>query len=304
VSNAQAIATHVLYKAQIGNWTVTPGLRNETIKLTQDNYGSNDVNRTGANLSSRENDLSVWIPGIGAHYTSNQNLSFFGGIHKGFSPPGSSPDVDEEESVNYELGTRFVFKGIRGEVTGFFNNYSNLLGSDLAASGGGGTTDMFNAGAAHVSGLEISFTKDILENNANWSFPITVNYTLTNTSFQNEFDSDIYGDVSIGDEIPYIAKNQWNVLAGLGHGRWEFNTTARYVGEMRTQAGNGFIPQNQRIDSNFVIDASFRYNVNNYLTLTTNIINLFDAEYAVSRQPAGLRPGHPFGINAGFTVQL
>ena len=30
---------------------------------------------------------------------------------------------------------------------------------------------------------------------------------------------------------------------------------------------------------------------------STNIINLFDSEYAVSRVPAGLRPGHPFGIS-------
>ena len=36
---------------------------------------------------------------------------------------------------------------LRGELIGFYNNYSNLLGSDLAASGGGGTTTHPNGNA-------------------------------------------------------------------------------------------------------------------------------------------------------------
>ena len=33
----------------------------------------------------------------------------------------------------------------------FFNDYSNLLGADLAASGGEGTTDQFNGGAVNAT---------------------------------------------------------------------------------------------------------------------------------------------------------
>jgi len=304
VSDARSIAAHALYKANFGKWTVTPGIRYEDINLTRDNYGSNDVARTGVDLSSRENNVQVWIPGVGAHYKVHRDLSFFGGVHKGFSPPGSAPDVKEEESINYELGTRFLFKGIRGEITGFFNDYSNLLGSDLAASGGGGTTDMFNAGEVNVGGIELAVTYDFMEDKTEWSFPLTFNYTYTNTSFQNAFDSDVYGTVNIGDEIPYIAKHQWNIIAGISHGKWDFNTNTRFVGAMRTQAGTGTIAAADRVDSNFIIDASARYKINDHLTLTANMINLLDAEYAVSRQPAGLRPGHPFGINTGLIARF
>ncbi|MGJ8685474.1 MAG: TonB-dependent receptor family protein [Nonlabens sp.] len=304
VSEARAIAAHVLYKANLGKLTITPGLRYEDINLTRDNYGSSDIDRTGANLSTRENNVQVWIPGIGAHYKIDKNLAFFGGVHKGFSPPGSAPDVDEEKSINYELGSRFLIKGLRGEATAFFNDYSNLLGSDLAASGGGGTTDMFNAGEVNVSGLELALTYDFLQNNNKWSFPLTFNYTYTNTSFQNAFDSDVYGEVSIGDEIPYIAENQWNIIAGVSHGKWDFNANARFVGAMRTQAGSGTILATERVDSNFIIDAAARFKVSKNLTLTANMINLLDAEYAASRQPAGLRPGHPFGINTGLIARF
>ncbi|PRP67029.1 TonB-dependent receptor family protein [Nonlabens agnitus] len=304
ISEATAIAAHALYKFKTGNLTLTPGLRYESIELTRDDYGSADPERTGINLSSRENTIDVFIPGIGANYRFNNSISLFGGVHKGFSPPGSAPDVDQEESVNYELGSRFNIAGIRGESTLFFNDYSNLLGSDLAAAGGGGTTDQFNAGAANVAGLEFALTYDFLEMSDNWSLPISVNYTFTDTEFRNAFDSDVYGEVEIGDEIPYIAKNQFNVLAGVSHDTFDINLNARFVGAMRTVAGQGTIPATEKVDSNFVLDLSGRYHVNSHLSLTANIINALDNEYAVSRQPAGLRPGHPFGINAGIIAQF
>ncbi len=304
ISEARAIAAHILHTLSYNNLTLTPGLRYENIQLTRDDYGSADPGRTGAALSSRENNISVFIPGIGANYRFDNTISVYGGVHKGFSPPGSSPGVDAESSVNYELGSRFTKYGLRGEGTVFFNDYSNLLGSDLAAVGGGGTTDQFNAGAAHVAGLELSLSYNLFEFNEKWSLPITVNYTFTDTEFRNAFDSEIYGDVEIGDEIPYIAKNQFNVIAGVSHSRFDINANARFVGEMRTLAGQGSIPATNRVDSNFVIDLSGKYHVNRYLSLTANIINLLDSEYAVSRQPAGLRPGHPFGINAGIVAQF
>ncbi len=304
VSEARALAAHALYKLKIGGFTLTPGLRYESIELTRDNYGSADPARTGISLSSRENNVEVFIPGVGAFYRFNNNLSLFGGVHKGFSPPGSAPDVDEEESINYELGSRFNVTGIRGEATLFFNDYSNLLGSDLAAAGGGGTTDLFNAGAANVGGLELSFSYDFLEMNNDWSLPVTVNYTYTDTEFRNAFDSSVYGTVSIGDEIPYLAKNQFNVLAGIAHHNFDINLNARFVGAMRTIAGQGTIAAANRVDSNFIMDLSGRYHINKHLSLTANIINMLDNQYAVSRQPAGLRPGHPFGINGGIVAQF
>jgi Fe(3+) dicitrate transport protein len=304
VSDAEAIAFHALYKVSFGKLILTPGLRYEDITLTRDNYGSNDPARTGANLSSRENSVNIFIPGIGANYRINNLWSFFGGVHKGFSPPGSAPGVDAEESINYELGSRFLIEGLRGETTVFFNDYSNLLGSDLAASGGGGTTDMFNAGEVNVAGIEVSFSYDLLEGNSNWSLPLTLNYTHTQTEFQNAFESNVYGEVAIGDKIPYIAENQWNFLAGLSHSKFDINANARFVGEMRTLAGTGNTIASERVDGNFIIDISGRYNFNKNLTGTLNMINVLDNEYAVSRQPSGLRPGHPFGINAGLIARF
>ena len=79
---------------------------------------------------------------------------------------------------------------------------------------------------------------------------------------------------------------------------------ARYNGAFRTMAGSGTIPINELVASNFIIDASAKYIINEKFGLTANVINLFDVTYVASRVPAGLRPGHPFGIYGGFQYRF
>ncbi|HAI44072.1 MAG TPA: TonB-dependent receptor, partial [Maribacter sp.] len=257
IGNAKAIAAHTLYKLNLGRFTLTPGIRYENITLGRINYGTNDATRSGTDLSERENQVDVWIPGIGANYTFTENLSVFGGVHKGFSPPGNTEGQDAESSINYELGTRFKYHGIQGEVVGYYNDYQNLLGNDLAATGGTGSLDQFNAGEVRVSGVEVSLNYNLLNNSSEKvRLPLTFNYTLTDTEFLSSFDSAnaIFGEVSVGDEIPYIAKNQFNLNLGLGHEKFGIDMGARYIDAFRTQAGTGTIPTNLRVDSNFVVD--------------------------------------------------
>ena len=300
ISYAKAVAAHFLYKLSINGLTVTPGLRYENITLGRTDYGSNDAKRSGLDLSERENRVDVWMPGLGANYRFTNNWSVFGGIHKGFSPPGSTDGQNPEQSINYELGTRFNHSGLKGEIIAYYNDYQNLLGSDLAATGGTGGLDQFNAGEVRVSGVEVLLNYDILKNSSEkLRLPVSVSYTLTDTKFLSSFesDTDIFGEVTEGDEIPYIAKNQFNLNLGLEHEKFALDMGLRYTDAFRTQAGTGTIPENQKVDSNYVIDLSGRYFYNKHLTFSTNIINLLDETYAVSRVPAGLRPGHPFGIN-------
>lgn len=306
ISSAKAFAAFAMYKLKFNNWTIAPGIRYENIELMRSDYGKNDVSRIGTELSNRDNQVDVFIPGIGANYKFNNQMSLFGGIHKGFSPPGNEPGQKPEESLNYELGGRFNFMNISGEVVGFYNQYSNLLGSDSAASGGTGSLDQFNAGEVNVYGLEVLLNYDFLRNNANWNLPIALGYTFTDTEFLTSFDSDegIWGEVTEGDEIPYISKHQANASMTLENKHFLLALNGRYNGAFRTVAGTGDIPANQKVDGNIVIDFSGKYFATKYLALTGRIINLLDNTYAVSRTPAGLRPGHPFGIYGGIELQF
>ena len=302
ISSASALAAHVLYKWTLNDLTLTPGLRYENMTLKRKDYGKNDSDRTGVDLSTRENKVDVWIPGIGANYKVSTDVTVFGGIHRGFAPPGSQEGSEPENSVNYELGTRFTVFGITGEFVGYYNDYSNLLGSDLAASGGTGSLDLFNAGAATVRGIELLLNYDLLRNSdSDLRFPLTFSYTLTDTRFDSDFDSDdsIFGEVNKGDEIPYIPKNQFNITAALEGERFNVSLSGRYTSAFRTQAGTGEIPPEYKIRSNFIVDAAARYIYTKRITFSLNMMNVFNSAYEVSRTPAGLRPGAPFMFNAG-----
>ncbi len=306
ISSATAFAAYAMYKLKYKNLTLTPGLRYENIVLQRDNYGSNDPTRNGNDLSFRENKVDIIIPGMGFNYAFSNDVSVFGGVHKGFSPPGSEEGEEAEESINYELGSRFKLGELRGEVVGFYNDYSNLLGNDLAATGGTGNLDQFNAGEVSVSGLEVLLNYELLSKNTKFKLPLTVGYTFTNTEFLNSFGSndDLWGEVTEGDELPYIPKHQFNVGLGLEHAKYQLNLNGRFNGEFRTIAGSGSIPDTEKVDSNFIIDFSGKYHFSKSLSITGNIINLLDETYAVSRVPAGLRPGHPLGVNLGLEFRF
>ncbi|MDA9277305.1 TonB-dependent receptor [Polaribacter sp.] len=306
ISSAKAFASYITYKLKYQNWTFTPGVRYEEILLERRDFGKNDITRSGSDLNERENNVAIFIPGMGANYKFNNDFSLFGGIHKGFSPPGNKEDEKAEESINYELGTRFNLGKLKGEFVGFYNDYSNLLGSDIAATGGTGSLDQFNAGAVKVNGIELLLNYNITSKNARFSFPISFGYTFTNTEFLNSFGSadSLWGTVMVGDELPYIPKHQLNAALSLEHAKFEVNLNARYNGAFRTMAGSGNILTNEKVASNFIIDMSSKYRVSPQFQLTANVTNLLDNTYAVSRVPAGLRPGHPFGIYGGFQYQF
>ena len=306
VANASALAAHALYKIKYNDLTVTPGIRFETIDLLNKNYGTNDVTRTGVNLVENDNHVKVWLPGVGANYRFNNYVSLFGGVHKGFAPPTNRPGTDAENSTNYEIGTRYNYKKFSGEFVVYFNDYKNLLGSDLAASGGSGTLDQFNAGEAHVKGIEFLINYQVLKEESKFKLPITFGYTLTDTEFVNEFASSdgAWGTIEKGDEIPYISKHQFNASIALEHAKFELILGVRYSGEFRTVAGQGSIPNENSVPSNTVVDFGSKYKFKKHFSLTGNINNLFDTTYLVSRVPSGLRPGMPFSASIGIAAKF
>jgi len=304
IQSAKAIASHILYNLTIDKLILTPGLRNENISVTNEDYGKLDPNRTGANLKIDENKVNVWIPGLGVLYNFNDNYKVFASLHKGFSPPGAKPGEDAENSINSEIGFRMNKNAFATEIVIYNNEYSNLQGADTMSGGGSGTGDLFNAGNATVNGLEFTASYDVLNKSTVFRLPIALSYTYTNTELKSDFVSPSWGTVQYGDEIPFIAKNQLALTADLEHKKFSFAANARYIGEFRTKAGQGDIPANYKIDDNIIIDVTAKYHLTDKVSLTSNVINLLDSDKAVARTPAGLRPSHPFGINAGIIARF
>ncbi len=307
IESAKAFAAYLQYKLQFERWTFIPGLRYENMDLERKDYGKSDPERLGTDLKTRQNQVDVFIPGIGVNYQYSREVQLFAGVHRGFSPPGNKEGTRPEKSINYELGARLNKGALSGQTALFFSDYENLLGTDLAAAGGGGTGDLFNGGAVQTKGLELQLTYDPLTGSgSSWTLPLTVVYTFTDAEFQNSFESDFegWGTVQAGDELPYLPKNQLTLMAGLQGLRFALNLSARYQDAMRTQAGHGPIPENQKTDAYFVIDANASYALHPKASLFLSMTNLTDAVYVVARRPAGLRPGMPRTLMGGLKVKF
>ena len=137
--------------------------------------------------------------------------------------------------------------------------------------------------------------------------PFELRYTWTaEAEFRNAFESDFdpWGDVQVGDELPYIPEHQLRATAGLEASKWRFNIAANYVGKLRTRAGQGaFIPE-ESIDSHVVWDMVAAWQFTPQLSTYVKVDNLFDETYIAARRPAGVRPGLPRTAYLGLTYRL
>lgn len=306
VSDASVTSFFVDSNIRAGNWIFTPGVRFEDIEITRLDFATTDPTRTDGPTRIRTNTINVVIPGVGALYRLNDEWRLLAGVHKGFNPPGPGSSASEESSVNFEAGVRYSNDALRFESIYFLSDYDNLVGTVTDSTGGGGQIgDQFDGGKVEVGGFEMS--ADYTFAAAGFDIPIGLRYTWTmDADFKNSFDSDFgpWGDVQVGDELPYIPEHQLRASAGLENQRFRANLAASYIGKMRTEAGQGaFIPQ-QSIDSHLVWDMIATWNFTDNFSTYIKVDNLLDETYVASSRPSGLRPGLPRTGYVGLTIRL
>lgn len=307
ISEASAFATYLQDTIKYNDFTFTPGFRYENIDLTRHEYGKVDPMRLGVDLVSTDSSIDAFIPGLGVHYAVNDNFGTFFGVHKGFSPPGpsSNSNLKEEKSVNYEFGAHYNRNSLNSELVFFFNDYDNLLGADTLSSGGEGTGDQFNAGAARTFGFEASVSFLAFDyTECNFRVPFYANYTYTNAEYDSSFDSDLFGLVMDGDSLPYIAENQATLGFGVEKDKFGVYFDSYFVDSMPTIAGTAGSRNTTSTDSFFVADVRVQYQVAEKIKWFASINNVFDNDYVVARRPAGARPGAPRLFYSGVEIEL
>ena len=306
VSDAAVQSFFIAAEIRSGDWTVTPGLRHESIDLRRLDFSTADPDRSDGPTRVRTNSVDVLIPGIGALYRVNDRLRVLAGVHKGYSPPGPGSSADEESSLNFEAGMRYDNGDLSFEGIYFRNDYDNLVGTVTNSTGGSGEIgDQFDGGEVIVSGLELSAAYS-------WSLgdldiPLSLQYTLTTEfDFENGFESsfDPWGDVAAGDELPYIPEQQLRAMTGIVGEQWRVNVGASYVSEMRTVAGQGSIDPAESIGSRVVWDFLASWEFSENFSTYVKVDNLYDKTYVAARRPAGVRPGLPRTAYLGLTYRL
>ncbi len=309
LSSAEAISYFVDSEIRTGKWIFTPGVRFEDIDMQRLDFSTADPDRLQGPSRVRTNSVSVVIPGFGALFEIGEHWRVFGGVNKGFNPPAPGSSASEESSLNFEFGTRYVGDRANFEAVYFINDYDNLVGTVTASTGGDGQIgDQFDGGEVTVQGLEL--TADY-----GWSglfgsrfdAPVSLQYTwTTEAEFGSAFDSgfDPWGDVRVGDELPYIPEYQLRATAGLKGDLLAVDIAANYVGRMRSTAGQGAFDPAGTIDSHLVWDLIARWRFSESLSTYVKVDNLLDETYIASRRPAGVRPGPERTAYLGLTFDL
>lgn len=295
VQEAQALAIHIHDTIQVGDWTFSPGLRYEDIdqKRTRYNDGAARTFR-----DSRKNDTQVFLPGLGILYQVNDSLSLLGGVHKGFTAPSNSPDVDEEIAINYELGLRYQQGALSAELIGFLSDYDNILGECTSSSGSDCVIgDAFNGDAATVAGLEMLISSN-LSNSSDYRIPVSLSYTLIDGEFDTDIaDTAFFGAVSKGDPLPYLPENQFLASIGFEKNNWAAYLSGNYVDEVCVRASCDAF---EKTDDTFTVDVSANYQFSSALRFYARVENLTSEENILGRHPYGARPNKDQTVTAGL----
>ena len=293
--------------------SVTPGLRWETV----------DQHYWQAGPAEGDGNMNLLAGGIGATYDYTAELSFFGGIHQGYSVPGPRSairgDLKEETSLGIELGPRYREEtGLWAADASFFlTNFNNLLVIDNI--GGTGTGDTENVGEVRAMGIEFAVELDGKRalGLSDWTNPWYAALTLTDAELLNDSDSQdaesIFAGGIKGNSVPYIPDLAFNIGTGFEKGKWGFYLNGTYMDEMFTSASNttalvdgAGTPDSRfgKTESYFLLDISARYKASDDVTVFAGVQNALDDQYIVTRHPHGARTGQPLFAYVGMEIGL
>ncbi len=306
LSEARALAAYAQNEIRAGRWAFVPGVRFESIEFSRSDWASDDPHR-GGELTGRENSVSAFIPGVGASYDWSPWTELFVGVHKGFGPPGpgASSETRVEESTNYEAGLRMRRRGVGGDLTAYFSDYTNILGQATLATGESGVGELYNGGAVHVWGLEAAVDADLSTYlDLDVGLPVRAAYTFTRGLFRSSFTSEYgpWGTVDRGDRLPYLPEHTASGSLGVEQPGWQVGFAWNAASAMRTTAGTGSIEQSSRVDRFLVFNLSAERRFGELATAYASVQNLTDERYVVSRRPAGARPGLPRTFLTGVRI--
>ena len=282
--------------------TVTVGYRSEEYDKVENRWddgvsGSRTQPKSGYINKKSSGDYST--TGIGATYDMNENLKLVAGFHQGMSPVFNG---DAEEADNIELGFRYNKGTTALEVMYFSSDYANLVAECKNSNGGDcDPGDTFDGGEVDVSGLEVDGSMVIEGDGV--SFPLALTFTSTDATFENSFDSDYFGVVASGDDLPYIPSSVLALSAGfITESGWSGYLRLADHGSSCSTAQCGAF---ENIDSYSFIDLSIRKRMSEKLDVYGVLENATDNEDIAARAPkSGARSQKPQTFKLGFSYKL
>ena len=302
---AKATAFYINEEINYGALTVNLGYRSEDWEISQDRYvdSARSAIATDKGYPKQLSDSDNSLMGFGASYEVNDTTQLFLGFHEGFTPTGGG--ADPEEADNLEIGVRYTNDDSYFEAVYFDTDYRNMFGECTASGGATGSCeigDSFNAGEASISGFELVAQTEMVSDSGT-KYPLSMVYTSTDASFDNTFDSDFWGSVTSGMDIPDLPDSQLALQAGF-ETQTGLRGSATYYAYGST-CSVASCAAGTSVDSYNVIDASLTKMISDQLDVYMVVENITDETDVVARAPKnGARAQKPRSFTVGVRYRL
>lgn len=297
----EAYSAFLINRFLLGAWSLTPGLRYERIHSSRTNRLPNDL--------SGADDLSKWIPSLGATWNPASTLTMFAGAHLGFAPPrtedvidgtGTSTEVEAEESTNWELGARMqpTARSLV-QATLFRNDFKRLIA--VGSIAGGGTP--LSQGEALFQGIELSgrygFASGLYFDGSYTWLP----EAEQSTPFTQVVNGAVVAGSAAGNRQPYAPEHLLTAAVGYSMRGFDAQLEAVHVGEQFADFANTIAPtadgQRGKLEAYTIWNTTLNYHLlSAHTTFFLAVKNLADKTYIVDRT-RGIQVGSPRLVQVG-----
>jgi len=315
----RALSGYVQESLSAGIFDFRPGLRLEVFEQER-------IDRLNGSSYQDQTEMVI-LPGFSLS-ADLYGMKFFGGVHRGYTPPSSGAinidmilvdyvdnglDVLPEKSWNKEIGVKGRFPVLDFEVSGFHVDIENLIAAARA-------TAFKNLGRVRTMGVEsrasiyLSTFSSLLPN-------INVVHTFMDSEVIEGSLSASLGKTDIaGNKLPYVPRNTLIVGAESAFSdKIALRFDCKYVSKVYTDFENIDSPQNKGIqgiiDPYTLFNISANYKINKKINLFLSGKNILDTVYIGSRlhsnpikkEPSvssGILPGPRRQINVGIEYIL
>ncbi|MCK9336761.1 MAG: TonB-dependent receptor [Arcobacteraceae bacterium] len=293
------------YKHQLNDkLSATLNLRYDTLKLDYTNL------LTNLNLKK---DFNLYSYRVGSNYDLNDNQSLFINYSTGFRAPTinqmfagdvsawgnteSNPNLKEEQSRNYEIGTRGYINTLFYEASIFRLDRKNFIMKTSGNYGGSTSTftDMWdNIGGARHEGFELALSDNITKD---LSYNISYTFLKAKYTDYKNLAIDLDGDVNTtnlsffdvtGNYIPRTPKHTLNILL-------DYKITPKLTITSEINSKSNYYADDLnviKIDNVTTLNllTTYKTKLNGYdLTLFARVDNLFDKFYYNTARSSGDR---------------
>ncbi|OTG68099.1 TonB-dependent siderophore receptor [Acinetobacter sp. ANC 4470] len=221
----KAHAIYIDNRFELGQWTITPGVRFESIDTHNDfSAYTNGVLNNTVNPSIKSEEF---LPSLALMFKATDHWNFFANAGVSFGPQqynqlaravnniaqSTTDGLHPEKSNNYEIGTKYLGNGLNAELTAFYLDFDKELILERDAQNNGIWTDL---GATSHKGVEAGLSYDFgsvadtLEGLKAYG-----NYTFTKAVAEaGNFE---------GKDLPFYSRHVANIGLGYKYDAWSVN---------------------------------------------------------------------------------